>query len=81
MAYQIEKGIPIPEELISFNQKENKYPFRDMEIGDSFLFEFSDPQELNTFKVSCRMQKYRNGKVFTTRIIEPNSSVRCWRTK
>lgn len=80
MAFIIEKNVKIPNDGKLLKQRENKYPFKDMEIGDSFVFEFSHIRELTTFKVSCRIQKHRFGKTFYVRIIEENSKARCWRT-
>ena len=38
MTYKIEKGIPVSDARI----KKSKYPFRDMEVGDSFFIDLAD---------------------------------------
>ena len=56
MKHDIEKGIPIPESLtLSYK---TKYPLTKMEIGDSFIFEFSNPKQLELFRVSIRKQRF-----------------------
>lgn len=66
MDFKIEKGLPIEK----WN-RESKYPFREMEVGDSFVA----PESLR-FKAS---QYGKNlGMKFSTRKL-PDGTVRIWR--
>ncbi len=71
--FKIEKGIPIPERA----GKNNKYPWRAMEVGDSF--------EIPSEKVaSCRFAasyfSKRNGGAYKFTIRQQdNGTHRCWR--
>ena len=70
----IDKGIPVAKIAYGLN-REFKYPWRDMEIGDSFLF----PTGSNywTAAVSVRDQTQRLGKTFSFR--STAEGLRCWR--
>ena len=65
---KVEKHIPIP----------MKYPFDQMELGDSFLI----PQTVKRQTVSIAALRYGNkhGMKFTTRKMS-DGSYRCWRIK
>lgn len=79
MKHDIEKGIPIPEELkLSYR---TKYPLTKMEIGDSFIFEYRSQKQLETFRVSIRKQRFINKKDFAIQFIDRKSKLRCWRIK
>ena len=64
---QIEKNIPIPA----------TYPFKDMEVGDSFLV----PEEVNRAAVTNSARRFgkNNEMEFTVRAIS-GGRLRCWRT-
>ncbi len=64
---QIEKNIPIPA----------TYPFKDMEVGDSFLV----PEEVNRAAVTNSARRFgkNHGMEFTVRSIS-GGRLRCWRT-
>lgn len=79
MKHEIEKGIPMPESAkLDFRQK---YPLTKMEIGDSFIFEFTSPKQLEIFRISIRKQRCINKKDFAIQFIDRKSKLRCWRTK
>lgn len=72
---EIDKGIPIPSG--AGRQGGRKYPFADMEIGDSVFFEGSASygKEHNAARVYGR----RTGKKFTARTTR--GGVRIWRVE
>lgn len=70
---QIQKGIPIPR-LAYFPR--NKYPWADMEVGDSFVVSLSTHHTV--YKASIYASK-RFGFDFTIR--KTNEGVRIWRIK
>ena len=67
---KVEKGIPIPRG----NKSRSKYPWLEMEVGDSFFTTES------AHRVRCaadkRQQKW--GEKYTVKKVE--GGVRCWRT-
>jgi len=83
---KIDKDIPIPE----FSTKASKYPFRQMEIGDSFFVEF--PKEATNRELkktqcsilgSSRCRRFKDGRKFNSQIVNMINlkGVRCWRIK
>jgi len=79
--FKIEKNIPIP-----LSTREHKYPFDDMEIGDSFLAHWKTKnltkKEKNNMVTSIKGASRAvrlKGKKFCTRC--NGKGVRCWRTK
>ncbi len=71
--YMIEKAIKIPE----VNSKKNyKYPWTDMEVGDSFLVDFIDTSKL---RVAAYYHSKTSGRKYTIRIID--NGARVWRVK
>lgn len=71
MEIKIEKGVPIPE------KKKPKYPFDEMETGDSF----GVPVHMG-YRVRIYLQRHKertSGKEFITRTV--GDEVRVWRTK
>lgn len=83
MTYKIEKGIPIPHN----RGKKSKYPFFDMEIGDSFEVKVvgdKTPEKLAMSIRNCYYNIVRNNKQlkewkFTIKVMD-EETVRCWRT-
>ncbi len=67
MKFEIEKNIPIPEHKV----RNSKYPFADMEIGDSILSE--SPHTV----MSAYQYGKRHNKKFMSRKI--NNNYRIWR--
>jgi len=80
---QIEKNIPIPtlEPTRPKKQKgHSKYPFKDMEIGDSFFI--AVPREKKKTRMSAILvlaKRKHPDKVFTVR--QTLKGIRCWRIK
>lgn len=76
--YKIEKDVPLPKKG---SGRPRKYPFKDMEVGDSFFAKNDKGVTpiLNRIQylasIYGRRYKYR----FATRKV--NNGVRCWRTK
>lgn len=80
MGYVIEKGVPIPESLSGGKTK--KYPFLELEVGDSFLIEFNGqtPTALQN-KIVNNFSNYSryHGTKYTSRIKRDEGGVRVWR--
>ena len=86
--FEIEKDVPIPEKA----NLQTKYPFRDLEVGDSFFVPFSEsgqeegakttPQKylVSTILQASRRFK-KNGEQYTCRSDRKNKGVRCWRVE
>lgn len=75
---EIEKGVPVPVEekpFAGFARSKSKYPFAEMEVGDSVFYE----GESNGGKVHASMVKsgQRHGRVFTSRKVD--GGLRIWR--
>lgn len=74
---RIEKDVPIPED------GRVKYPFAELEVGDSFAVHFSNGEKArvqgNLYTAKWRAQKRLNRK-FVARIVGENK-VRVWRTE
>lgn len=64
---KIDKNIPIPNSV-------NKYPFQDMEIGDSFYVSSITTRKFSNYR-DTKWTKY--GKKFTAK--KENDGVRIWR--
>ena len=67
---KIEKGIPV--------KKRHRWPFREMEIGDSFLI----PEgSRNSAAVAASKYRARSGYKFMFCIRKTECGYRCWRTE
>ena len=64
---KIEKGVPMP----------HKYPFADMQVGDSFAI----PPTIQRTTVNVAAKRFgdKHGMKFTVRLTA-DRSYRCWRT-
>ena len=71
--YEINKGVPVPPFAVHRN---TKYPFRSMEIGDSFFV--PDIQHHNMSSVMAYHKK-AYGTQFTAR--QEDNGIRVWRIK
>lgn len=69
---EIEKNIPIPRS----HAEGVKYPFPQMEIGDSFVVPIDRRVAVC---MACLRYKEKHGKQFTTRKTEDGKSIRVWR--
>lgn len=74
MSYEVEKNVPIPERS---GGRIPKYPWNEMDIGDSFLVE--DLTAYNALMSGAGQRKIRNGEVYTIRKVP--EGVRVWRIK
>lgn len=73
--YTIQKGVPIPSKMTNDGAK-SKYPWGDMEIGDSF----SVPKEgYSSLHSQASYQSKRRRVRFTVRMC--HTGARCWRTE
>jgi hypothetical protein len=78
--FEIDKGIPVPEKPTSYKngrdkyRKYSRYPFRFMQIGDSF---FTRNKWVNT--AHYKFSKSNPEFVFTQRAVD--NGVRVWRVK
>lgn len=73
-AFVIEKNIPIP----AAYDRVHKWPFANMEVGDSFLVDFSEA----TRRKLCTASSYygkRRGKKFSIRKLD--NGIRVWRVE
>lgn len=77
MKIQIEKGVAIPTK----SSRKSKYPFRDMEVGDSFFIKDTIDPEGTRKKVSsaATMFCHENDYKFKTQVFP--AGVRIWRIK
>ena len=77
---KIEKSVPLPKKS---NHK--KYPFMDMEIGDSFFAYIEHPgnkkevRKLQSSILASNTSKRTKGRKFITKTY--GAGVRCWRVK
>lgn len=74
--YKIEKGVPI---LETRGTRTEEYPFRDLEIGDSFLI----PSPSSKEKQSILSQAYNRGKKLNRRFVTRTvpEGLRVWRVE
>ena len=70
--FEIEKHIPIPEHTGSGARP--KYPFADMEVGDSF---FAPNMTARSLINASQWHANKTGKKFTCSTVE--GGARCWR--
>ena len=78
----IEKGIDIPKSVGLQNDKGRscKYPFRILEIGDSFVYKkVNTPQDIQNARVLCQMNGERHKMKFVYAVVD--DVIRIWRTK
>ena len=83
MNINIDKGVPTPKPT---GGAPRKYPFPDMEVGDSFTIPLSgaiDHKGMDTVatKVRCAACRFarRSGWKFTVRTERADGVARCWR--
>ena len=75
----IEKGVPVT----SHRPERVKYPFKDMEVGDSFEIKLVDPRprklsSLQTSLLGSAKAQIGGGKIIT-RLLPDRSGFRVWR--
>lgn len=74
MAYETRKGVPLPALL----DNAHKYPFRTMEVGDSFAL--SGENRLRVASAASDANKRLAPKRFSIRQMD-DGSLGCWRIK
>lgn len=76
--YEIENGIEIPKSNYGYY---SKYPFGEMEIGESFFVPFGDDKHIIRVRVQTAASYYgkRNNVRFLTRTVD--GGVRVWRVE
>ena len=80
MGFEIEKGVKIPPWPAGERRNRRQYPFREMEVGDSFFCP-GDAGGVASVRVSAHGYQQRNGGAFLIRAEEKSgvSGVRVWR--
>lgn len=73
--YEIEKGIPLPT-----NTRNSKYPYKDMQVGDSFLIP-AHPEDVPQWLKSIRNSMFAAGKRHGIKLTAAaaDGGVRVWR--
>lgn len=76
--FKIDKTRPIPDGSVS-----NRYPFPEMEIGDSFFVPHNQIQTNNQVRASASLQGKNLGFKFRTRTVTEDGivGIRVWRIK
>ncbi len=74
----IEKDIPIPPRTRSVKFE---YPFKEMEVGDSFIIDYSDKNYRKLYSSMKRYRKFNEGVKYTIRTFKDENHLRCWRIK
>jgi hypothetical protein len=69
---KVDKGVPLPSNITGVG----KYPWEDMEVGDSFLF---PPDVKSSAAYSVSRHQKRKGRDYVVRATP--QGLRCWRTK
>ena len=79
MDIKIDKGVPIPPPFIGVA----RYPWRTMEIGDSFLYPLRPGKEMQALRRDASAHAASTGKrigrKFRLRTLEGEAGVRVWR--
>ena len=81
---KIEKGVPLPGPIAG---PPRKYPFPDMEVGDSFAVPLSgektekyDDRATSLLRGAALNYGRRTGMEFVVRTVREEGVARCWRT-
>lgn len=70
---KIEKGIPVHDPRASVNSRRGKYPWDDMEVGDSF----HAPAKANSLRTAAANYSKKTGRKFVVR--KEGDGARAWR--
>jgi hypothetical protein len=73
MTILIERDVPIPSS--KRGERRNRYPFADMNVGDSFAVDGGLAQSV---KAAASNRTAKHGGKFVTRL--DGNRIRCWRT-
>jgi hypothetical protein len=74
---KIETGIPIPSNIT----RKSKYPFKDMNIGDSFFITDKNDPEKTRKKVSSAATMFCSNKDYKFKTQVFDTGVRVWRVE
>jgi len=80
MKYKIDKNIPLPPPG-KRGPKQSRYPFKEMEVGDSFIFDDYDRVRMSSGSTAARIYGSNQDPVkkFATR--KMGNKIRIWRIK
>jgi len=81
MAIEIEKYVPIPEKKFFRKASEPKYPFAEMEVGDSFSVASDKKSISNLVGARGKFMKSNPSIKFTSRTCSEEGVYRTWRTE
>lgn len=76
---KIEKNIPLPDKCAK--RSNTKYPFKDMDAGDSFPFPASSSKEVNRIRMAACQWSKRHGATAVFLVRRTPEGGRCWRVK
>ncbi len=74
MAVKIDKGVPLPDNT----RWGHRWPFHEMEVGDSFAVPLDTPEAKRVRSAACHCGKRHNQR-FTIRTLRSEGVVRVWR--
>lgn len=74
MNFKIETDVPIPQ---SAHGRPPKYPFRELEIGESFFVQNTEDHQVRTIRFLISYYKKKHGLKFKT--MRENNGLRVWR--
>jgi hypothetical protein len=82
----IEKGVPIPERSNRKPFNASRYPWRQMAVGDSFLFPWTKGNLRYTYSRAQAAVRYRHltqGEKYDVRAVDENGErvIRIWRVE
>lgn len=80
MSYKIDKNVPVPAEL---RGRKAKYPFKEMEVGDSFFIPKTETARTTLYNASATPRLVKLGFKFTMQTKTENGveGFRVWRVK
>ena len=80
---QIDKNIPLPDKRRTYAKRPRKYPFEDLEIGDSFIYVRTDNDHDRRVKANsaCVLALHWSKKLKRSHGVRTTDGVvRVWRT-
>ena len=76
--FQLETGIPVPPRASFGSVRGSKYPFADMEVGESFLV----PEDVKLTTIRSAIGAFnKNNKTVKFAVRNTDTGVRVWRTE
>ena len=79
MKFKVEKGIDIPQINVGGEGRSHleKYPFLDLEVGDSFIVPLTGNKAANFRCLVAKKNSSPDGRRYTTRTVD--GGIRVWR--